>query len=220
MSGSDGFTPADSDGEPWAFAHIPWIPVIDGEGKAQKIPARCEWQKTAPGEWQVPDMYRDESITDEADPNGLKLAVRPGRGAWKPGWEEGWVSNIRTGLWPVDVDNPALFESVIRDLGVAIPRTWRQETGREGGGLHLLFDGRGLPEQYWAQGGLGDPGWGDLKANGWVAAAGALHPTGRRYTRNEDWPGQILPPPQWFAEFVMEQREKWRASLGKLGKAG
>ena len=47
-----------------------------------------------------------------------------------------------------------------------------------------------------------------------------LHPTGRFYTRNEDWPEQILPPPQWFAEFVIEQREKWRASLSKNGTAG
>ena len=213
----------DQNAEPWLFAEMPWLSITDEQGKAQKIPARSEWQLTLPGQWQVPDWIRDESIPDddiENDPTGLKIVFVPGRGRWCADWEEGWVSNIRTGLWPVDVDNPALFESIIRDLGVEIPRTWRQETGREGGGYHLLYDGRDLPERYWAQGGLGDPCWGDLKANGWVAAAGALHPTGRRYTQNPDWPGQILPPPQWFAEFVIEQREKWRASLSKLGAIG
>jgi hypothetical protein len=210
----------DQNGEPWLFAHMPWIPCLDDDGKPTKIPARREWQLTKADDWQVPNFVNDPDMPDDEAFGDIKERYVPGRGRWRADWEEGWVSNIRTGLWPVDVDNPALFESIIRDLGVAIPRTWHQETGREGGGYHLLYDGRDLPEQYWAQGGLGDPGWGDLKANGWVAAAGALHPTGRRYTRNQDWPGQILPPPQWFAEFVMEQREKWRASLSKLGKTG
>jgi hypothetical protein len=147
----------DQNGEPWLFAHMPWIPCLDEDGKPTKIPARREWQLTKADDWQVPNFVNDPDMPDDEAFGDIKERYVPGCGRWRADWEEGWVSNIRTGLWPVDVDNPALFESVVRDLGVAIPRTWRQETGREGGGYHLLYDGRDLPERYWAQGGLGTP---------------------------------------------------------------
>jgi hypothetical protein len=89
---------------------------------------------------------------------GAAAAVT-GRGAWRPDWEEGWLTNRRTGLWVVDIDDPALFEAAIERARIAIPQTRCQSTGRVGGGLHMLFDGRNLPEEYWRQGGLGGPPW-------------------------------------------------------------
>ena len=195
----------------------PWSPSPTIRARPTKIPARSEWQLTRPGEWQVADCICDPGIPDD-DRNrtrGLKNASCPAAaGGRRLGRRLGQQHPHR----PVagDVDNPALFESIIRDLGVEIPRTWRQETGREGGGYHLLYDGRDLPERY-CPGRPGRPVLG--RPEGERLGRGCWRPVPDRALLHaqRDWPGQILPPPQWFAEFVIEQREKWRASLSKLG---
>lgn len=139
----DGFTPTDSDGVAWEFAWMPWVGVIDEQGRAQKVPTRPEWQLTPAGSWQVPDTYFDRNTPSDLDFGGpWKQLVRPGQGKWKPGWEAGWVCNQRTGLWVVDVDNLEHFRRRMEELGIAPPVTWAQSTGRIGSGQHLLFDSR------------------------------------------------------------------------------
>ena len=105
------------------------------------------------------------------------MVTRPGRGKWKPYWEEGWVCNERTGLWVVDVDDPEAFRRRMEELGIEPPRTRAQSTGRKGGGMHLLYDGRDLPEQYWRQGPLGNPVLGRLE--GATASSRPLAPVTR-----------------------------------------
>jgi len=210
----------DSHGEPWPFATIPWIPVIDEQGKAQKIPAMKAWQQTPLGMWQKPDIYTDPDMPDEENASGLKWRVQPGRGAWRPDWEEGWVCNRDTGLWVVDVDAPEHFWRLAENGAFAVPGTRAQSTGRVGGGIHLLFDGRRLPEKYWKQGGLGYPTWGDLKCAGFVAAEGARHPFGPIYARHPDWPAELVEPPLDFADWIMAQRREWKDSLKDQGKGG
>ena len=61
----DGLCPYDSDGVAWEFAWMPWVGVIDEQGKAQKVPVRREWQLTLPGQWQVPDRHADRSRPSE-----------------------------------------------------------------------------------------------------------------------------------------------------------
>jgi putative DNA primase/helicase len=216
VSGQSGIR--DSHGEPWSLAVIPWLPVLDEQGRPQKLPAMKSWQQTLPGTWQKPDIYRDPDMPDEEDLTGMKLRVRPGRGAWRPDWEEGWLTNRRTGLWVVDIDDPALFEAAIERARIAIPQTRCQSTGRAGG-MHMLFDGRNLPDEFWRQGGLGNPPWGDLKANGFVAAEGAAHPYGPVYAYLEGWPEEICEPPLDFVGWIMSEREAWRGWLNEQGKA-
>lgn len=202
----DGFTPTDSDGVPWLFATMPWVGVIDEAGKAQKVPVRKEWQLTPVGQWQVPDTYSDRSIPEDVPDSlfTLKQLIRSGTGKWKPDWQEGWVCNQRTGLWVIDIDNPARFRARMQALGIEPPVTWSQSTGREGGGMHMLFDGRDLPEKYWQQqqGPLGDPCWGDLKCNGFIGATGAMHPRGQRYTWIPESGTILAKPSAEFAEVI------------------
>ena len=221
MSG-DGFTPTDSDGVPWEFAWMPWVGVIDERGKAQKIPTRGKWEQTLPGEWQVPDTYFDTTALND-DPEELgkyKQLTRPGEGKWRPDWEAGWVCKQSTGLWAVDVDDPEAFRRRMEMLGIEPPRTWAQSTGRVGGGTHLLFDGRDLPEQYWRQGGLGDPVWGDLKCAGFIAAVGARHPRGPVYTWLPDSGTVLVKPSLEFAEAILAERGLWKETLRDQGKGG
>ena len=113
--------------------------------------SRFRVSQTLPGEWQVPDTYFDTTALND-DPEELgkyKQLTRPGEGKWRPDWEAGWVCKQSTGLWAVDVDDPEAFRRRMEMLGIEPPRTWAQSTGRVGGGTHLLFDGRDLPEQYW-----------------------------------------------------------------------
>ena len=201
---------------------MPWVGVIDEKGKAQKIPTRGGWQRTLPGQWHVPDEYYDPTMPDD-DPEAfgdIKYRTRPGRGKWKPDWEEGWVCNQRTGLWVVDVDALGAFWHRMEILGIAPPRTRAQSTGRPDGGMHLLYDGRDLPEKYWKQGGLGDPVWGDLKANGYVASEGAHHPFGPVYSWLPDSPVEIVKPSLEFAEAILAERALWKATLKDQGKGG
>ena len=218
----DGFTPTDSDGVPWLFATMPWVGVIDEQGKAQKVPVRKEWQLTPVGEWQVPDTYFDPAILND-DPDELgrfKQLTRQGTGKWKLGWQEGWVCNRRTGLWPVDIDNLIRFWARMEALGIEPPVTWSQSTGREGGGTHMLFDGRDLPEKYWAQGGLGDPCWGDLKCNGFIAAPGAQHPRGPFYGWRPESGTILVKPTLEFADAILAERVLWREALRGQAKGG
>lgn len=214
-----GWDIRDARGELWPFAVIPWLALIDGQGKAQKLPAMKSWQQTPLGSWQKPDIYTDPSMPDEEALTGLKWRVRPGRGAWRPDWEQGWLTNQRSGLWVVDIDDRALFDAAVERALIAIPRTRCQSTGRMGG-MHLLFDGRNLPEEFWRQGGLGNPPWGDAKSNGWVAAEGARHPFGDVYTYMEDWPEEIGQPPLQFARWIMSEREDWRDWLNENSRTG
>jgi putative DNA primase/helicase len=218
----DGLTPYDSDGEIWEFAWIPWVGVIDDAGKAQKVPVRKEWQLTLRGEWQVPDLYIDRSKLND-DPNVFskyKSQIRPGRGRWKPDWQEGWVCNQRTGLWVVDIDNPEVFRRRMEELGIEVPKTRAQSTGRVGGGMHLLLDGRDLPEQYWRQGGLGNPVWGDLKANGYVAAQGTRHPRGPVYKWLLDSDNVLVKSSLAFADAIMAERALWKETLKDQNRGG
>ena len=210
----------DQNGEPWLFAHMPWIGVIDEKGKAQKIPARGAWQLTRPGDWQVPDGYNDPDMPDDEAFGDIKWRIRPGRGRWRADWEEGWVCNQRTGLWGIDIDNLVRFWDRMEMLGITPPVTWAQSTGREGGGTHLLFDGRDLPEKYWRQGGLGDPCWGDLKANGYVAAVGSRHPRGPIYTWLPDSGTVLAKPPLEFADAILAERGLWKETLKDQAKGG
>ena len=210
----------DQNGEPWLFAHMPWIAFIDEEGKAQKIPARGGWMQTPVGEWQVPDTYNDPAILDD-DPDSiwkLKQLIRPGRGKWKPDWQEGWVCNQRTGLWVPDVDNPEEYRRRMEALGIELPKTRAQSTGRIGGGMHVLLDGRDLPEEYWQQGPLGDPCWGDLKCAGFIAAQGARHPFGSDYAWLPDSGIVIVKPSLEYASMIIAERERYReANKGRGG---
>ena len=218
----DGFTPTDSDGVPWLFATMPWVGVIDEAGKAQKVPVRKEWQLTPVGEWQVPDTYFDPAILND-DPDELgrfKQLTRQGIGKWKPGWQEGWVCNRRTGLWGIDIDNLIRFWARMEMLGIEPPVTWAQDTGREGGGTHMLFDGRDLPEKYWAQGGLGDPCWGDLKCNGFIAAPGAQHPRGPFYGWRPESGTILIKPTLEFADVILDERGLWKETLRDQARRG
>ncbi len=181
---------------------MPWVPVIDEAGRAQKIPARREWQLTLRGEWQVPDERRLGLNDDPDEIWKYKYGIVPGRGRWKPSWQEGWVCTRRTGLWVIDIDNLVRFRARMEELGIEVPRTYSHSTGREGGGMHMLFDGRDLPEEYWAQGPLGSPCWGDLKAAGFIAATGARHPRGPVYTCLPDSGLVLAKPPLGFAEVI------------------
>src|ERR1035437_744919 len=212
----------DQNGETWQFAWMPWVGVIDEKGKAQKVPARKEWQLTLPGEWQVPDKNVDRTTPND-DPNTYgpgTIRTRPGTGKWRPDWEAGWVCNQRTGLWVVDVDDLNAFWRRMEILGIGQPKTRAQSTGRAGGGMHLLFDGRDLPEQYWRQGGLGNPVWGDLKANGYIAAQGAHHPLGPVYDWIPESPAELIKPPLEFADVIMAARALWKETLKDQGKSG
>jgi len=216
----DGIRPTDSEGAPWLFAAMPWVGVIDEKGRAQKVPVRKDWQLTEPGQWQVPDTYTDPDMPGEEDPTGMKLRIRPGTGAWPEGWEEGWVCNQRTGLWVPDIDNLRAFRARMEELGIEVPPTYSHSTGREGGGMHLLLDGRDLPEWCWQQGPLGDPCWGDLKCNGFIAATGARHPRGPRYTGIPDSGLILVKPTLEFAEVILAERERYRKAEGQNSAGG
>ena len=216
----DGLTPCDSDGVAWEFAWMPWVGFIDEQGKAQKVPTRGGWQQTPVGEWQVPHWVNDPDMPDEEAYGDIKQRLVPGRGKWLPDWEEGWVCNQRTGLWVVDVDDPEAFRRRMEILGIEPPRTRAQSTGRASGGMHLLYDGRDLPEQYWRQGGLGDPYWGDLKANGYVAAQGARHPRGPVYDWIPDSPAELVKPSLEFADMILAERALWKEALKDQNKGG
>src|ERR1700685_782834 len=111
---------------------MPWVGVIDEAGKAQKVPAPGQWQLTLPGEWQVPDECR-LGLNDDPDQLGkYKYGIVPGRGKWKPTWQEGWCCNRDTGLWVVDVDDLEAFRRRMEVLGIEPPRTYSQSTGRVG----------------------------------------------------------------------------------------
>ena len=170
----------------------------------------------------MPDTYTDRAIPED-DPDSLftlKQLVRPGRGKWKPYWQEGWVTNQRTGLWVPDVDDPGEYRRRMETLGIEPPQTRAQSTGRPGGGMHLLFDGRDLPEEYWQQGPLGDPCWGDLKCAGFIAAQGAQHPFGPFYDWIPDSGIVIVKPSREYADMIIAERERYRvANKGSGGGA-
>ena len=218
----DGIIPCDSDGVEWPFTWMPWVGVIDDAGKAQKVPVRPEWQLTPVGTWQVPDTYFDRKTpNDDLEFGGpWKQLVRSGRGKWRDDWQEGWVCNQRTGLWVVDVDNPENFRRRMEELGIEPPVTWSQTTGRIGGGTHYLFDGRSLPEQYWRQGPLGDPCWGDLKCNGFIAAVGSKHPRGPLYSWILASDNILVKPSLEFADAIMDERGRYKKTEGQGGGGG
>ena len=47
-----------------------------------------------------------------------------------------------------------------------------------------------------------------------------MHPYGPIYTQNPDWGDTIEPVPLWFADWILEQRARWRESLRNKGKGG
>jgi putative DNA primase/helicase len=126
------------------------------------------------------------------------------------GWSDisqcGLVTSRSSGLLVFDLDDPAAFRAWRTARGLQIPPTAYAATGRDGGGIHLLFDARELPGELWPA--TQDAIWpgenfGELKCNGFIAAEPAVHPSGRRY----QWMRrEILPLNQSLIDFLASRK--------------
>jgi hypothetical protein len=96
----------------------------------------------------------------------------------------GLLTSKSSGLIVIDIDDRAAFRSWVAETGLDVPATAWSSTGRKGGGSHLLFDGRELPEDEWPRQGTIWPGraLGEIKSRGFVAVEPSLHPAGLPYT--------------------------------------
>jgi hypothetical protein len=97
---------------------------------------------------------------------------------WEKGWQKGWVCSPESKTIVLDEDGPEFWET-LASLGITnLPDTLTVQTGREGG-KHYVFDGRHLALREFP--GQKSFSGGDLKANGFVAAPGSTHPSGKIY---------------------------------------
>ena len=108
-----------------------------------------------------------------------------------------------------DVDDPEEYRRRLEALGIEPPKTRGQSTGRPGGGIYVLLDGSDLGEEYWQQGPLGDPCWGDLKA-ACLIGPGARHPFGPVYDWIPDSGIVIAKPSLEYASMILDQRRRYR----------
>ena len=114
---------------------------------------------------------------------------------WRAGWRVGLITHPRSGILAADIDYPQKFSEWVPDP----PETASSSTGRDGG-YHLVYDGRELGE--WPK--QGDIPGGQIKTNGFIAAAPSLHPSKRRYRWSEN---RVLEPAGDFGKMLAEHRK-------------
>jgi bifunctional DNA primase/polymerase-like protein len=129
-----------------------------------------------------------------------------------PQWDRadglGVATGGGSGLIVLDVDGPRGETTVdaLQRSGRALPRTWSQVTGRDGGGRHLFYrTDRPLRTRSFKSEGL------DIRAEGgYVVAAPSAHPSGRRYT---SVPDVVASAPDWLEEMAGEAVEANSSTL-------
>ncbi len=100
--------------------------------------------------------------------------------ALQPGLRVAIILGKASGLCAIDVDDLDAWARLRAELGIGDePVTAWQTTGREGGGLHLLFRRGSVDESLLKQGQL-CPGV-ELKTKGLIIAAPSMHGSGRTY---------------------------------------
>jgi len=102
----------------------------------------------------------------------------------------GVVTGQRSGLLVLDVDGPEGRASL---EGLEVPATLTQDTGRLGGGQHLIYAYEGLTRN--RQGVR--PGLDVRGDGGYIAAAPSIHPSGAVYRLHE---ARLAPAPDWLVE--------------------
>ncbi|MEU1600632.1 bifunctional DNA primase/polymerase [Streptomyces sp. NPDC005708] len=133
-----------------------------------------------------------------------------------PMWERADGLGLATGadsrLFVLDVDGPKGEETVARYRreGRALPETWEQRTGRDGGGRHLFFrTNERLRTRTFKEEGL------DIRAEGgYVVGAPSMHPSGRRY---ESIPYDIVDCPDWLQEMAGRESDTSASGVDESG---
>jgi len=179
------------------FTAIPWVARQDKDGKWQKVPVIGRG-------WHYQDLpYGIPAIPYEKW--GFDGYDRWGQEIWLDDVQDGYVVSPRSGVIVLDQDKPGFFDW-LRSIGIELPDDAPLVSTGKPDGLHMVFDGRHLTREQWpAQRNYCD-GLGDVKSHGFVAAPGALHPSGRRYKLVR--PGT---PPHWKAEWSALLDEQWEA---------
>jgi hypothetical protein len=122
--------------------------------------------------------------------------------AWQPGWRVALLMSKASRMTGIDADDMAQWEKFAAEHEV--PPTIRQQTGREGGGLHLVYlrPDDEITEDYDGvlagsyDGDLSQGAWSreypgiEVKSKGILIAAPSLHPSGRKYQWLPGGPGE------------------------------
>lgn len=169
---------------------IPWRARRGDDGtwlKAPSLPAGFHYDDFAYGQPVVPFGQRD------------------------PDDQPGYVTSWRSGVIVFDMDAPDEALALLESAGIDLPETAEVSTGRDGGGRHLVYDGRALSRAEWPKQ-RNYIGLFDIKSNGFVAAPGAVHPSGRRYALAR--PGKPAP---WPADLAKRLAMVWESQDRKKG---
>jgi KaiC/GvpD/RAD55 family RecA-like ATPase len=123
---------------------------------------------------------------------------------WPKGSRCGLVVSKASGVFAIDVDDPAAFAKWLETMRLPFPASAAADTS---GGYHVLLDGRGL--EGWPTQGLIDPEYklGDIKSNGFIAAEPSRHPDGTPYQWRQ--PGmRIRSPEAAWLEFLADREDQ------------
>jgi Bifunctional DNA primase/polymerase, N-terminal len=181
-------TPADQAGEfepALLFTPIPWYARQDEDGDWQKVPALAPGFSYENFEYGKPVVPYDQwGIT------GYDRWGQPVRRDVQPGY----LTTFKSGVIVFDQDKRGFFEW-LESIGIHMPPAPEVSTGKPDG-RHRVFDGRRLSRDQWPRQ-RNYAGLGDVKSNGFCAAPGALHPSGRRYELTRPMPSPPRYDPQW-----------------------
>ena len=177
------------------FTPIPWYARQDENGDWQKVPA------LAPG-FSYEDFDYGKPVVPY-DQWGITGYNRWGQ-LVRRDVQHGYVTTFKSGVIVFDQDKPGFFDW-LESIGIRMPPAPEVATGKPHG-RHRVFDGRHLTRDQWPRN-RNYAGLGDVKSNGFCAAPGALHPSGRRYQLTRP-----MSPPRYDPQWTLLLDEWWAAN--------